>query len=455
MGEIVVSTVDVIVIGLGPGGEAAAAKLARAGLSVTGFEARLVGGECPYYGCIPSKMMVRAGNALVEGSRINDLAGQAIIAPDWSVVSDRIRDEATDNWDDTVALRRLTKAGVQVVRGRARLTGPKTVTVSGQEFTARTAIVINTGTDPAVPSIPGLVSVPFWTNRDALATTSLPESLIVIGGGAIGVEFAQSFARFGSRVNVVEASARLVPQEEPESSSELLKALQEEGVGVTLNAQVKRVDHAGDTFTVHLDEGSLTADRLLVATGRTTNLKALGMDALGLGAGAKFVETDEYMRVAPGVYAIGDITGKGAFTHMSMYQSAITVAHILSQNPHPAEYHAVPRVTFTDPEIGSVGLTQEQARASGLTIRVGHADLTASSRGWLHKSGNGGFIKVVQDVATGVLVGATSVGPSGGEVLGLLALAVHARIPVTTLRSMIYAYPTFHRAIESALDDLG
>lgn len=448
------SEVDVIVIGLGPGGEAAAGKLARAGLSVIGVEARLVGGECPYYGCIPSKMMIRAGNALMEGYRIKELAGQATITPDWSAVSNRIRQEATDGWDDTVAVNRLVDSGVEVIRGNAQLTGANTVNVAGQEYAARKAIIINAGTEPSVPPIPGLSSVPYWTNREAIATTRVPESLIVIGGGAIGVELAQAFARFGSRVSVIEASDRLVPLEEPESGAELLKALEADGVNVTVKAQIKSIEHADGTFTVRLEDKSLQASQLLIATGRNTNLGSLGVASLGINEGVKFLETDEYMQVVPGVYAIGDITGKGAFTHMSMYQSAIAVAHILETEPRTAEYHAVPRVTFTDPEIGSVGLTEAQARSAGLSVRVGRADLPESSRGWLHKAGNSGFIKVVEDTSSGALVGATSVGPSGGEVLGLLALAVHARIPVSTLRSMIYAYPTFHRAIESALNDL-
>ncbi|MEO8219775.1 MAG: NAD(P)/FAD-dependent oxidoreductase, partial [Specibacter sp.] len=188
--------------------------------------------------------------------------------------------------------------------------------------------------------------------------------------------------------------------------------------------------------------------------GRTTNLDALGVAALGLDPAARFLDPDAQMRIAEGVYAIGDITGKGAFTHVSMYQGAIAAGHILGQDLGPAEYHAVPRVTFTDPEIGSVGMTEAQARGKGLNVRVGFTDLATSARGWLHKSGNQGFIKLVEDADQGVLVGATSAGPAGGEVLSALALAIHAQIPVSTLRRMMYAYPTFHRAIEDALTRL-
>jgi pyruvate/2-oxoglutarate dehydrogenase complex dihydrolipoamide dehydrogenase (E3) component len=196
----------------------------------------------------------------------------------------------------------------------------------------------------------------------------------------------------------------------------------------------------------------ISADKLLVAAGRRTYLSDFGLDTVGLDPAARTLDTDDQMRCTEGIWAIGDITGKGAFTHMSMYQSAIAVRDILGREGPTAEYHAVPRVTFTDPEVGSVGLTEKQARDAGMAVRVGHTDLASSARGWIAKAE--GLVKLVEDADRGVLVGATSVGPSGGEILSMLTTAVHARVPTATLRSMIYAYPTFHRAVEEALKDL-
>lgn len=453
-------TVDVVVVGMGPGGEAVAEQLAEAGLAVVGVEAHLVGGECPYYGCIPSKMMIRAADALAEARRVAELAGTVSVAPDFAPVAARIRAEATDSWDDKVAVDRFVGKGGRFVRGHGRLSGAHTIAVDTPEgeraeFTARRAIVLNPGTDPAIPPIPGLAEVPYWTNREAIAVEQAPESLIVLGGGAVGLELAQAFARFGSTVTVVEAMDRLLPAEEPEASEQITQVLRHESITVHVGARVTAIRHDGTGFTLDLGSRQVSGQRLLVATGRRSKLDDLGLDTVGLDPGTRFLDPDERMRVAEGVYAIGDVTGHGAFTHISMYQANIAIRHILGQDGPVARYHAVPRVTFTDPEVGAVGLTEAQARQQGLTVRIGMAAVPSSARGWIHKAGNQGLIKLVEDAARGVLVGATSVGPHGGEVLSLLALAVHAAVPTDQLRQMIYAYPTFHRAIEDALATLG
>jgi pyruvate/2-oxoglutarate dehydrogenase complex dihydrolipoamide dehydrogenase (E3) component len=451
-----VEQVDVVVIGMGPGGEDLAERLAETHLDVVGIDQRLVGGECPYFGCIPSKMMIRAGNALAEGRRIPGLAGESQVTADWAPVAARIRNEATDDWNDQVAVDRFEGKGGHFVRGHGRLTGPKTVAVGDREFEARRAIVLNTGTDPLIPPIPGLAGTPLWTNRDAVQATEVPASLIVLGGGAIGVELAQVFARFGSHVTLVEAAPRLVAVEEPDAGALLAEVFARDGIDVRVGVSATAVRHDGSGFTLDLADGnSLRAEKLLVATGRKVDLGAVGLDTVGIDITAHAVPVDTRMRVAPGIWAIGDMTGKGAFTHISMYQAEIALADILGvDGVTAAEYEALPRVTFTDPEIGSVGLTQAQATAAGINVLVGRAALPSTARGWIHGPGNDGLIRLIADADRGVLVGATTVGPSGGEMLSALVVAVHAAVPLERLRSMIYAYPTFHRGILDAVKDL-
>ncbi len=445
-------TVDVVVVGMGPGGEEVAGKLAEAGLDVLGIEAALVGGECPYWGCIPSKMMVRAAHLLAEARRVAGMAGSVTVTPAWATVAARIRDEATDDWDDTVAVERFEGKGGRFVRGRGRLVAPDTVAVGDRRFRATRAIVLATGAAPAVPPIDGLAGTPFWTNHDAIEAKELPGSIVVLGGGAIGAELAQVFVRFGVTVTVVEAASRLLPPEEPEVGALLADVFRREGITVVTGVAAERVDHDPRGFAVRLaDDRVVHGDRLLVATGRRVDLAGLGTDVLGIPGDARALPVDDRLRVADKVWAVGDLTGKGAFTHVAVYQAGIVVADILDRSHPAARYGALPRVTFTDPEVGSVGMSVEAAMAAGLDVMVGRTDVPSTARGWLHKAGNDGLIILVGDRTRNVLVGATAMGPNGGEVLGLLTLAVHAQVPISTLRTMIYAYPTFHRGIEDAL----
>lgn len=441
---------DVVVLGLGPGGEHVAIKLARAGLDVVGIEDRLVGGECPYYGCVPSKMMIAAAHVVAAVRKVPEFGGKATVEPDWSEVARRVRDEATDDWDDTVAVKRLEDSGARFHRGRGVLDGPGRVRVGGTTYVARKGVVLNTGTRPAAPPIDGLEGTPYWTNRDAVTATDLPASLVVLGGGPIGCEFAQVFSRFGVDVTVVEMAGRLVAAEEPEASEALTQAFTDEGITVLAGATVDSVSHDDNGFTLRVDGTSVRAEKLLVAAGRHANLDFIGLDTVGLPDDLQVVETDERMRAGEQLWAIGDVTGKGAFTHVSMYQAAVVVRDALGEDGPWADYRAVPRVTFTSPEVASVGLSEKAARDGGLDVAVSTGDLGA--RGWLAKEQ--GVIKLVADRKRGVLVGGCVVAESGGEILSMLEAAVHAEIPVATLLTMHFAYPTYHRALEHALKEL-
>ena len=449
-------TFDIAVIGMGPGGEHVAGTLAEAGLSVLGVERGLVGGECPYWGCVPTKMMIRAANALQEARRVPELAGRVgRVEPDWSIVAGRIREEATDSWDDRTAADRFTGKGGTLVRGTGRILAPGRLEVDGTEYAVRRGIVVNTGTSASVPPIPGLSEVPFWTNHELVEAESLPRSVVVLGGGAIACELGQVLARFGVAVTMIESETHLLSQEEPDVGTILRGVLESEGVRIHTGVEAERVRAEEEGVAVTLSDATVVrAERVLVATGREADLAGVGLDAVGVDTSATSVPVDDRCRVADGVWAIGDITGKGAFTHVSMYQAGIVVRDVLDQPGPAADYDALPRVTFSDPEIASVGLTEAQARERLASVAVGCTPLPETTRGWVHKVGNEGLIKVVADSGRGVLVGATVMGPGAGEVLGALAVAVHAEVPLDRMRSMIYAYPTFHRGIEDALGRL-
>ena len=448
---------DVVVLGLGPGGEHAALKLAEAGLRVVGVDEALVGGECPFWGCTPSKLMVRPSDLVAEVHRAERLAGDATIRPDWSLVAARIR-EANHDWTDHQHVEPLERAGVRIIRGHGRLSGPGVVHVEKDGATtvlrATRGVLLNTGTEPLRLPIDGLAETPYWTNREVMKVTEVPRHLVVVGGGPNGLELAQVFRRYGAEVTLLEVADRIAAHDEPEASTALAAVLRDEGIDVRVGVEVERVEHDGD-FHLHVGGETVTGDQLLVVAGRSTNLADVGLETVGLDPDSETVEIDDRMRAGDRLWAVGDITGKGAFTHISRYQAAGAVSDILGKDGPPADYRAVSRVTFTDPELASVGLTEERAREQGLNVRVGLADVARSARGWLHGPGTTGLVKVVEDADRGVLVGATVLAPYGGEVIGLLVTAVHAEVPVARLRTMHYAYPTFHRAIEAALHRLG
>ena len=449
--------VDVVVLGLGPGGETAAGLLGRE-LDVVGVEMHLVGGECPFYGCVPSKMMIAAATGLGAARRVSGRAGRVEVEPDLAPVARRVHEEAVHHWDDTAFAQRLEKNGARLLRGRGRLVAPRQVLVSAADgatilLRARRGVVLNTGTEPAVPPVDGLAQTPYWTNREVFAVETAPASMAVLGGGPIGTELAQVFARFGTAVTLVEVGARILGAEEPEAAPLVADALAEDGVALLQGCDLRSVSWPEGAF--HLDVGgaSLDVERLLVATGRRMNTGDLGLDRVGVEPDQEgILPTDERLRVADGLWAVGDITGRGALTHVSNYQARVVVRDVLGREDGPwADYRAVPRVTYTDPEVGAVGMTEQQARDAGLSVHVSTADL--GGRGWLEE--RDGLVKLVADADAGHLVGATVVAPPGGEMLSMLVTAVQQRTPVADLKHTMFAYPTWHRAIEAALHRLG
>ncbi len=457
------SEVDVVVVGLGPGGEFLANKLARAGLGVVAVDKHLVGGECPYYGCIPSKVMIRSADVLAEARRVGALAGTASVEPSWAPVAARVA-EQTHDWDDHESVERLEASGATVVRGHGTVVGERLVDVDGRRFRASKAVVLATGTDPGVPPIEGLADTPYWTNRDVVKLTDLPASLAVIGAGPIGCELTQAIARFGVQVTLLEVAERIMLVEEPETSEVIGSVFAQEGIRVMPDVTIARVDHADGSFRITLDDEVVTVDKVLVSAGRHANLPDLGLETVGVDGEVKALDTDGRMKVrdADGstvdwLFAIGDIVGKGLFTHTAKYQAGVVFRALVGKDGPEADFRATPRVTFTDPEVGSVGLTEAQAREQagdrGDEIRVGVLPLSASTRAKVHGPGAEGLIKLVAD--GDLLVGGTVVGPMGGEVLAMLTTAIHGRVPVSTLESMIYAYPTWHGDVRTALAKLG
>ncbi len=445
---------DVIVLGVGTSGEDLSLQLLDAGLDVIGIEENLVGGECPYWACLPSKIMVRAAKAVREAGRIGDMAGDAVVSPAWDPVAEKVR-WLTGGWDDSVDMERYRSRGGRLIKSRGRLTGPRTVAVGDQTFTARRGIAIATGSKPFIPPIPGIDEVDYWTTHDVIEMEEVPDSMVVIGGGSSGVELGWVAAQFGCDVTIVEAEDHLLATEEPEASALLEEAFAAEGMEVRTGARAERVGSRDGSIVVTLAGGEeVAAERLFVATGRTIDLSDLGLESAGLDGSAPFIEVDENLRAADGIWAMGDVTGQALLSLLAVYHSKIVAAEILGQDHPPVRHHAVPRVTFTDPEVASVGMTEAQARAAGRDVAVVVKQLPATFAGMVHWLERG-ILKVVADRANGTVVGATVAGPQAGDMLGMLNLAVHAEIPMQDLQSMLYGFPALYSAIGETLGAYG
>ncbi len=444
---------DVVCLGGGVAGEAIAGGLAGSGLSVVVIERELVGGECPYWGCIPSKTLLRSGETLAEAGRARVLAASRV---DWELdfpkVSKRVLWMARD-LDDSRPAAALEATGARLVRGAGNLVDLRTVEVGGEQYVAKRAVVIANGSTAVIPPIPGLDQVPYWTNRQAAVPREHPASLAVLGGGAIGVELGQAFARLGTKVTVIEAGARFLGLEEPEASAALRPHLEADGLTLLEGDGCTGAEKTGSGVTLKLKSGAtVTADRLLVAVGRRANFEA--WTASGL------TRTERgWLRVDPvtleahaGIFGAGDVTGIGGFTHLAYYHGQIVARRIRGEDAK-ADHTAVPRVTFTDPEVASVGISEAMALERGIDVVTASTDPGESARGYIHDF-HGGAIKLVGDRGRGVLVGATLVTPRAGEILGELILAIKAGTPLSVLGDMIHPFPAFNRALGAVLQDL-
>jgi pyruvate/2-oxoglutarate dehydrogenase complex dihydrolipoamide dehydrogenase (E3) component len=444
---------DVVCLGGGGAGEAIAGGLEGGGLTLAVIERELVGGECPYWGCMPSKTLLRSGETIKEAERARTLAASRV---EWEVdfpkISKRVLWMARD-LDDTRPAAALQSTGATLVRGQGTLVDEKTVEVGGERYVARRAVVIANGSTAAIPPIPGLDSVDYWTNRQATLPRELPISLAVLGGGAIGLELGQAFARFGSKVTIIEAGPRFLGLEEPEVGAALKPHLESDGIELIAGDPCVGVENSDAGVVIKLKSGTrVTAERLLVATGRRANFEA--WQAAGLPRTERgWLKVDPAtLEVAPGVYGTGDVTGIGGFTHLAYYHGQVVARRIRGEDAR-ADHVAVPRVTFTDPEVASVGLSEAAARGQGIDVEVVSTDPAESARGSIHDF-HGGMLKLVGDRRRGVLAGATLMSPRAGEILGELVLAVKVGTPIKTLADVIHPFPAFNRVLGAALGEL-
>lgn len=432
---------DAIVIGMGPGGEVAASNLLRAHKRIAVIERELIGGECGYWACIPSKTLLRPPEAKTGVDRAEGVAGAKL---DWASTRD-YRDYMIRNLDDSGQVESWEKSGVTVVKGLARITGKGKVEVDGRTLTADN-LIIATGTEAFIPPIDGMDSVPVWTNREATTLTEIPQRAVMIGGSAVGVELGLFLGRYGAQVTILERSGRLLSREDPRPGELTGQYLRAEGIDVRTNTSAVRVRKDGDDAVVELDSGDeVRCDVIIVGTGRTPRAGDLGLESVGVELGERGeIVVDDHCRAGDGVWALGDVTGVMPFTHVAMYMARVIADNIAGKD-RTARYDGVPRVVFSDPEVAAVGLTSEQAQQQGLNTVSSEVDLAkAIARPWTYENNPRGHLGLLADADRRVLIGAWAVGPQASEWIHTTALAVREHIPIERLLDQVAQFPTYN-----------
>ena len=443
---------DAIILGMGPGGEAAAGRLLQAGKRVALVESELIGGECGYWACIPSKTLLRPVELALATAATPGISPGTL---DWEAARSW-RDDMVRHLDDTKQAADYEEQGATVLRGTARIAGPGLVDVDGRRISAE-HIIIATGSAPARPQIEGLDQAAVWTNREVTNLSDVPARVIIIGASAVAVEVSQYLRGFGAEVTMVGRGPRILRREEPRVSTLMEDHLRSQGISLRLGATPVRACRDGTHSTLELDDGTtLSAEVITLATGRRPRTAGLGLEALGVRVDDKgAIEVDEHCRAGPGVWAIGDVTGRMPFTHVAKYQASIAVGAILGR-PRAAQYGSIPRVVFGSPEVAAVGLTTEQARAQGREVTTAVVDLTAAlARPWTYEQQpSGAELGLVADAEAKTLLGAWAVAPQSSEWIHQAALAIGAEIPLSRLIEQVAQFPTFSEGYLTALNEL-